>query len=165
VKRFLILVAACTSSAAPSSSCAVELAGNFSETSRAATSCPTLGSGAGATRGDTLLKLDVASRTLGGSFAITIDLGPVPTPGTFNSGTTELWSASGIARHPPGACLFQAGNTATPTGDFTLDVTAIDHTRAHGTLAIRMSVLPRVSDDGKQTDCGPGTTEQLRVRF
>jgi hypothetical protein len=157
-------VAACKQSVAPS--CSVELSGNYIETSHSTKSCPTLGSGAGATRGDTLLRLDIASSTLGGSFAIVIDLGPTPTRGAYNSGTTELWSAAGIAHHAAtGACVFQAGNNATPTGDFSLDLTAIDRTLAHGTLAIRMFVLPRVSNDGTQTDCGSGTTEQLRVRF
>ena len=66
---------------------------------------------------------------------------------------------------PGGACVFQASNNSTPSGDFVLDLSAIDRTTAHGTLSLRMFVLPRASDDGKQTDCGPGTTEQLELRF
>jgi hypothetical protein len=162
----IAIAGACGKPAAPPTGCKVDWTGNFAESAQSLKDCPTLAAGVGATAGDTLLQLAIPSRALHGDFAITLDLGRTPTAGTYNSGTTDLWSAAGTKRVAPGgACVFLAGNNTTPTGDFMLELSAIDRTTLHGTLAVRMFVLPRASDDGKQTDCGPGTTEQLQVRF
>jgi hypothetical protein len=144
--------------------CTVELSGNFIETSTSSGSCPKLAPGAGATRGDTLINFAVASPALGGNFAISLDLGPSPTPGAYNSGTTDLWSAKGEqAVAPGGACVFLASNNSTPNGDFVLELSRV--APLHGTLALDLFVLPRASATGKQTDCGPGATETLRIAF
>ena len=162
----IVVVGACGKSATPPAGCSVELSGNYIESARSPKNCPTLAAGAGASHGATLLQFKLPSRALHGDFAITLDLGPAPTAGTYNSGTTELWSAVGTRLVAPGgACVVQASNNTTPTGDFVLDLSTIDRTSAHGTLSVRMFVLPRASDDGKQTDCGPGTTEHLELRF
>jgi hypothetical protein len=153
MKYALLFVAACHRP-----ECKAELTDNFIAESEG--NCAKLAIGAGATQGDTLLQFKV------GVIAISLDLGKSPTPGSFNSGTTELWTASGVQPvAPKGACIYSAGNNVTPTGDFVLELSAIDRTTAHGTLALRLYVLPRVADDGKQTDCGRGTTEELKLRF
>ncbi len=158
-----IVACACSPAKPPAgvTGCNAELSGNFRDSSWSVKNCPTIAAGVGATAGGTLLQWKLPTRSL----ALTLDLGHAPTAGAYNSGTTDFWSASGIQPIRSGACLYQAGNNVTPTGDFVLDLTAIDHTTAHGTLSLRMFVLPRAADDGRQTDCGPGTTEQLQLRF
>ena len=163
-----LFVTACGTSRSPPaevSGCNAELSGNYRESTWSHRNCPRLAAGVGATQGDALLTFEVPSGTLRGAYAITVDLGRAPTPGAFNSGTTDLWSATGTRPVGSGACVMLAGNNVTPTGDFVLDLTTIDRMTAHGTLALRMFVLPRAADDGVQTDCGPGTTEQLQLRF
>jgi len=143
--------------------CGVELSGNRDEATSSPASCPTLVPGVGATEGGTLLHFTIAARSLGGDLAIDIDLGPAPAPGSFASGTTELWSAMAVMEVPPGgACVFLAGNNTTPAGYFTLELATLD---PHGELSLELAVLPRVEDDGAQTDCGPGTTEAVHITF
>ncbi len=156
-----LALAACGTSggSAPTgiSGCNAELSGNVVESSWSEKNCPVLV----AAQGDTLLQFELPSKALRGNVAITVDLGRAPTPGAFNSGTTERWSATGTKL--AGACVFDAGNHPTPTGDFVLDLSAIDRTTAHGTLSLHMVVLPGASNDGSA--CGSGTTEQLQLRF
>ncbi|MFT3692060.1 MAG: hypothetical protein QM831_02885 [Kofleriaceae bacterium] len=111
--------------------------------------------GAGASQGHTLLQAHVDD------VAITIDLGAVPSPGTYNSGTTALWT--GTATRDRGACMLIAGNNSTPTGNFVLELSSVSP--PHGSLAMTLYVLPRVTDSGSQAHCGERTTEQLDVRF
>ena len=65
--------------------------------------------------------------------------------------------------------LYLHGRRAPPLQleGFELDVTAIDLTGsiAHGSLAVTMFVLPYTSEQGVQTDCGPGTTEDVGILF
>ena len=147
--RWLVLIVACHREPCP-----IDLAGNLVER---ASGCPTLAAGAGATAGHAMWKLHIPRGE------VAIDLGPTPTPGTYRAGTTALWSATSTRTVGAGACIYRAGNTATPTGDFALELTSIDP--LHGALTMTLPVLPRVSDDGRATDCGAGTTEQLRARF
>jgi hypothetical protein len=167
VATALFLTACGTSRSTPAevSGCNAELSGNYRESTWSPRNCPRIAAGVGATQGDTLLAFEIPSNALRGAYAITLDLGRAPTPGAFNSGTTDLWSATGTKPVGAGACVMLAGNNATPTGDFVLDLATIDRTAAHGTLALRMFVLPRAADGGAQTDCGAGTTEQLQLRF
>jgi hypothetical protein len=158
----LALLAACHAPSPPDG-CTAELSGNYVESRTSPQNCPKLAAGAGATRGDQLLQVDLPSHALGSNFAVSLDVGPKPTPGAYNSGTTELWSAKGIKAIGAGACVFLASNNSTPNGDFILALSSI--APLHGTLALRMFVLPRASSAGVQTDCGAGTTEQLRLRF
>jgi hypothetical protein len=161
-----LVVAACHHADAPPADCQVELSGNYVESSASQDDCPTLAPGAGATAGDTLLQFKLASPAIHSHFEISLDLGPSPSSGTYNSATTALWSATAVKPvAPEGGCVFRASNNATPTGDFTLELQAVEHATAHGTLALRLFVLPRTADSGAQTNCGPGTTEDLRVRF
>jgi hypothetical protein len=165
MRRALVLLAACGRSPAPAE-CRVELAGNVVESSASPTLCPKLVAGAGATQGDRLLTFAVPSRALGTNLSITIDLGARPTPGIYTAGTTAFWSAAAAKPVPPaGACMFLAGNNATPTGTFALELTTLDAATAHGTLALTLFILPRISDAGVPTDCGRSTTEDVRLRF
>jgi hypothetical protein len=50
-----------------------------------------------------------------------------------------------------------------PTGNFTLTLDSIDPPA--GSLAMTLSVLARTTDQGVQSDCGAGSTEDLRVTF
>lgn len=162
MKILFVALCACRG-AAPPEACRVELSGNFAEIAHA---CPTLAPGVGATAGDTLLQFEIASRELRGKLVLSFDLGPSPTPGAYNSGTTTLWTAAGTKLVPPdGACVFQASNNATPTGDFVLQLDAIDRTTARGSLSLQLFVLPRTEDNGHQTDCGAGTTEDVHISF
>lgn len=162
--RWLALALIGCSSPTRVATCEVELAGNFVEASASAKNCPKLATGAGATAGDTLLQFSIASRRLHDPLTVSIDLGAVPSPGAYSSGTTILWHASGIQPvGKAGACVFEAGNNATPTGDFALELSSL--APAHGTLVLHLYVLARVSEDGHQTTCNRGTTEQLLVRF
>ncbi len=146
--------------------CQVELSGNLIESTTSTTSCPTLAPGAGSTEGDTVLKFTVTSQVLGSDFTIDLDLGKTPTPGLYTSGTTALWNAMGVKLvSPGGACVFLAGNNSTPSGYFTLELATIDQVSAHGELRLTLFVLPRTADDGTQTDCGPGTTEDVQIQF
>lgn len=146
--------------------CTLSLSGNVREDAASMASCPTLAAGAGATQGDTLLEFHAPSAAIGDELVVTVDLGHEPTPGVYNSGTTPLWNASGVRLVPPdGACVYLAGNSASPTGSFVLDLASIDVTSAHGTIDLTLFVLPRASDAGAQTDCGPGTTESVELRF
>jgi hypothetical protein len=145
--------------------CQTVLGGNLSESVSSA-SCATLAAGAGSTEGDTLLHLVIKPAQLDAPLDITVDLGPTPTPGVYNSGSTALWSAMSERNVAPGgACLYLAGNSATPTGYFHLDLSSIDATTGHGALSLTLFVLARTADDGTQTDCGPGTTEDVELRF
>jgi hypothetical protein len=146
--------------------CHVDLSGNLVESITSPASCPVLAPGAGASDGDTLLKFTVESRALDATLTIDVDLGAEPTPGTYSAETTALWSATAVKPVAPGrACVFIAGNNATPMGYFMLELASIDALRAHGELSLTLAVLPRTSDDGTQTDCGAGTTEEVAIRF
>lgn len=147
--KWLLVLAACHREPCP-----IELSGNLVEHAHA---CPALATGAGATAGHTMWNLRIPRGE------IAIDLGAAPTPGTYRAGTTALWSAMSTREIGAGACIYRAGNTATPTGDFALELTSTKP--LHGALTMTLAVLPRVSDDGKPTDCGAGTTEQLRATF
>src|SRR5262245_58720580 len=111
MKRALLcmIVAGCGDTESPQDAlvgCAVVLSGNFIESVSSMMSCPTLAPGAGSTQGDMLLQFTVPSQQLGAKLSISLDLGQMPTPGAYNSGTTDLWTAMGVkAVAPRGACL------------------------------------------------------------
>src|SRR5262249_43455236 len=143
VKRTLVVVLAGCGGGGPTAdapsdttlACSVELTGNFSESARSAAACPTLVPDA---NNHQILTFSVPSTTLATSFAITLDLGAAPTPGTYSSETVTTWSALAIEEIGNGECIFQAGATAVPTGSFTL---ALDSTAPHGTVRILHYVL------------------------
>ncbi len=148
--------------------CDVLLTGNFDEATSSLAACPSLRIG-GPNDEDVLLAFAIPSPTLGTSFGVQIDIGATPVAGELSSETVTGWSAIAIESVlPNGACVFLAGATTTPAGYFTMTLASIDQndqTSAHGTLDMTLSVLPRTTDQGVQTDCGRGTTEQLTVRF
>ena len=82
----------------------------------------------------------------------------------YSSETIATWSAVGLrAVAPGGACVYLAGAMAVPSGNFTLALDSIDPPT--GSLAMTLFVLARTTDQGVQTDCGAGSTEQLAVAF
>ncbi|GEM_PF-2128172 len=148
--------------------CDVVLTGNFDETTSSLNACPSLRIG-GPTDEDVILAFAIPSPTLGTSFGVQIDIGAMPVAGELSSEIVAGWSAIAIESVlPNGACVFLAGATTTPAGYFTMTLASIEPTAptsAHGTFDMALSVLPRTTDQGVQTDCGPGTTEELTVRF
>ena len=153
--------------AAPAGACSVTLTGNITEDSRADALCPRLLPAA--TMGHTMIRFVVASKAMATSIGINIDLGAQPPAGAYSSEITPIWSALAIETTPAvnGACIFTAGSMSVPAGNFQLRVDAIDLDAGtvHGELALLMFVLPRTTEQGVQTDCGPGTTEALALTF
>jgi hypothetical protein len=158
---------ACATAPCP---CTAVLTGNVADTTRSADTCPVLEPGSGPSTGHTMLDFLVISQALGTQLGVRIDLGAVATTGTYSSATTRVWSAIAIKNVPVhGACVFTAGSTSVPAGNFTLTVDSIaktiDDAVAHGSLAVTMFVLPQTTEAGAQTDCGPGPTEDLALTF
>lgn len=158
------LDAGCGDACAPT--CAVRLTGNVDETMSSAEACPTLRLG-GPNDEDVILSFAIPSPALATSVGVQVDVGVMPVAGELSSETVAGWSAVAIERIPPdGACVFLAGAGVTPAGYFTLELSAIESPHpAHGILDMTLSVLPRTTEQGIQTDCGPGTTEHLHVAF
>jgi hypothetical protein len=160
VRRAVLALAACGGSShppgadAPAGSCHVDLSGNFTESSDSTDACPTL---APDDTGHQVLAATVASTTLGTSFDISVDLGPMPATGLYSSETVATWNALAIQERGQGECIFQAGATAVPTGSFTL---TLDDAAPHGTLRILNYVLALLG-----TNCGAGDIETLELRF
>jgi hypothetical protein len=104
----------------------------------------------------------VPVEALGGTLAISIDLGGAPAPGAASPATTSAWSARAVRTVGDSACIYSAGGAAIPTGDFALALDSIDlgERRAHGTLALTMYVL---TEPG--TPCGDPDTETLELAF
>jgi hypothetical protein len=161
MRAALLALAACGGSShppegdAPPRNCQVDLSGNFTESSDSINACPTVGTDE---TGHHPLQATIASSTLGTSFDITVDLGPTPAVGLYSSETVATWNALAIQEKGQGECIFQAGATAVPTGSFTL--TLDDASALHGTLRILLYVLALLG-----TNCGPGDTEMLELRF
>jgi hypothetical protein len=167
VKRAIfVLVAACGDNQIPARpdavtidaaiGCAVTLSGNLAETSTTMAACPTLAAGT--------LAFSIASQKIGEPLGVQIYLGPSPLAGMYSSETVATWSAVGLrAVAPSGACIYLAGSTSVPSGDFTLTLDSVDPPA--GSLAMTLFVLARTTDQGVQTDCGAGSTEELRVTF
>jgi hypothetical protein len=156
MKSLLVLLAACgdnitVASDATDSTCIAAFTGNFVETSASQANCPQY---------TTSIEIQIASATLGAPLGIRISA--TPATGEFSSETVMDWSALAIENvSGGGACVFTAGATSVPAGDFTLSL----DDGLHGTFALTMFVLPRVTDQGIETDCGAGTTEQLALTF
>ena len=165
-RAILILLGACGDNQLPARpdavtsdaaiGCTVRLSGNLTETSTTMAACPTLGSGT--------LAFSIASKKIGEPLGVQIYLGSSAVAGMYSSETIATWSAVGLrAVAPSGACIYLAGATAVPSGNFTLALDAIDPPA--GSLAMTLFVLARTTDQGMQSDCGAGSTEDLRVTF
>ncbi len=139
--------------------CALELTGNVIEHSIA--TCPILKPGTGDREGDSILSATLGA--FGTTLGVQLDLGAAPI-GDYSSASTLRWNALAIATEAGGgACVFSAGSDTVPSGSFTLHLTAVEP--IHGTLAMTLFVLPQTTEQGMQTDCGPGTTENLLLAF
>ena len=151
---------------ATAATCTATFTGNFDETSASAADCPTIQPG-GLVAADVALDVEIAIATIGTSIGITIDLGPDPTPGTYSSETTTQWSALAVGRVATGACIYSAGGTSVPAGNFTLALDGIDADRSagHGTLDVLQYVLRNVDPQGHESECGPGDTVHLELVF
>nr|HEX4318417.1 hypothetical protein [Kofleriaceae bacterium] len=142
---------------APAATCTAELRGNLVDRSAGSADCPTLGSGE--------LAFALAVPQLAIPLAIALDLGPDPAPGDYSSETIHDWSVSSYQRDTAGgggACLYSAGGSATPSGNFELALTAVDGAggSAHGSLAITAWVLVFPG-----TSCGTDDTETIQLAF
>lgn len=136
--------------------CAAAFSQNFAEAWAGPANCM----GVDPSGGHTTLQLAIPSRTLGASFAISIDLGEAPTPGTYTAqNLVTPWSASALHEFDMTSCLYHAGTAAVPPGNFTLVLDAID-AHAHGKLDVVLYVLAR-----PYTYCGETNTEHLAVTF
>jgi hypothetical protein len=89
---------------------------------------------------------------------VQIDLGESPQAGDFSSGTSASWSAIGVAAQ--NNCAFSAGSAVVPAGSFTLTLTSITASEAHGSLKLEQYVHAPPT-----IDCGPGDTESVDVTF
>jgi hypothetical protein len=146
--------------------CTAVLTGNVDETVVSQNSCPMLLPGSGNSEGHTMIDFIVPSQALATDLAVRIDLGPLPTLGTYTAETTAIWSSLAIQpKSARGTCIFNAGNLAVPEGRFSLDLDSLTASTGHGALAVTMFVLPYTDEMGTQTDCGPVATEDLQLSF
>ncbi len=136
--------------------CVAAFSQNFAEAWTGPANC----AGVDTSGGHTTLQLAIPSRTLGVPFAISIDLGEAPTPGTYTAqNLVTPWSASALQEFDMTSCLYHAGTAAVPPGNFTLVLDKID-AHAHGKLDVVLYVLAR-----PYTYCGETNIEHLAVTF
>jgi hypothetical protein len=141
---------------AAATACTAAFSENFAETSVASTNCADVET----SDGHTTLRFAIRSRTIGAPFAISIDLGGAPAPGTYTAQSLVTpWSASALHEFEMTSCLYHVGTAAVPPGTFELDLDAID-AHAHGKLDLVLYVLAR-----PYTYCGETNTEHLSVMF
>jgi hypothetical protein len=156
----LIAFAACgDNTAGPSTTpdaftgCSATFSGNFAETSTA-DQC--------ATMTDAKLELMIPTTTLAAAVKVDIDLGSSVSVGSYSSDSVASWTARGVVYVGDLVCVYSAGATAVPTGDFALHVASVDAVSAsvHGSLMMTIYVLAFPG-----TDCGDGDTERVDLRF
>ena len=159
-----IALAACGDNAAErdaSVACSATFSGNFAEFS-SADQCATLAAGGSGSSADATLALTIPTSTLTPAVKMKIDFGPSVSDGSYSSETVSSWTAQGLRDVGQGACAYNGGATAVPTGDFALHVDSVDAATGsiHGAIAITLYVLAFPG-----TDCGDGDTERVDVRF
>jgi hypothetical protein len=145
--------AAMTVDAPPS--CSATFEGNFAATSTDAADCAALDAGT--------LAFSIVQAPLAVPLTIAIDLGSAAIPGDYSSETINDWTVAAYEKDQAGgggACQYSAGGSATPTGSFTLELTAIDGTTAHGILTVIAYVLVFPG-----TSCGTDNNETVTVTF
>ncbi len=145
---------ACADAVVCGGACPVAFSGNFAESTLSGASCATV------TTPDTTLAFSIDSSAIGSPLAVSIDLGSAPGAGAYSSETIASWTAVAAKSIGDGGCVFSAGTGITPTGSFTLSLTAIDAQAAHGTLEIVQYVHAL-----QGTDCGVADTETIDVVF
>jgi hypothetical protein len=142
--------------AAAATACTAAFSDNFAETSVGPANCADIDT----SDGHTTLRFAIPSRTIAAPFAISIDLGLAPAPGTYTAQSLVTpWSANALHEFEMTSCLYHAGTAAVPPGTFELDLDAID-AHAHGKLDLVLYVLAR-----PYTYCGETNTEHLSVTF
>jgi hypothetical protein len=139
--------------------CAAAFSENFTEAWTGPANCADLATA----DGHTTLRFAIPSRTIGAAFAISIDLGEAPPPGTYTAQSLVTpWSASALHEFEMTSCLYHAGTAGVPPGTFKLVLDAVDATAAyaHGKLDLVLYVLAR-----PYTYCGETNVEHLAVTF
>ena len=151
------LVAGCASDAGTppdgglQGGCQATFSGNYEET-QVLPSCARV---AGGTR----LELTVPSMTIKTDYAISVDLGAAPVPGTYTAQTVAGWASLATEEVSlTGECLFSAGSAAVPTGNFTLVLDSVAPVSGELTIVHYVLALP-------MTTCGAGDTETVDIRF
>jgi hypothetical protein len=144
--------------------CIATFTGNFAESSTSPDSCAKLAPMMPASEDDVILSFTIPSTTLGGPDGLTFVLGPSPVPGHYTHSSIPSWSAIAIRTVATGGCVYSAGDSAVPSGNFTLTIDSIDasgdNSVAHGNLQLVQYVLAIMG-----TDCGAGNTETLDLAF
>jgi len=136
--------------------CVATFSDNFAETWTGPARCATLATA----DGHTTLGFSIPSQSIDAPFAIEIDLGRAPGPGTYSAQTlTTPWHADGLQQLGLTSCLYHAGTASVPPGSFTMTLDALDPD-AHGTLDLVLYVLARPF-----TYCGETNVLRLRVTF
>jgi hypothetical protein len=156
VRALLPLLALGALSACGTTECTAEFSGNFADQARGPAACPTV-SWNGATW---LFKAKVVAPVAASTLQVSIDLGQDVAAGVRTSeGQSSHWQAT--STRDPG-CIASAGDLTSPQGAYRLSLEALDthHAQAHGSLTLEQAVL--ALDD---MDCGPGSTEQVRLDF
>jgi len=147
----------------PEPACAAVFSENFKETWAGPVNCATVETG---DDGHATLRFAIPSRTINAQFAIAIDLGEAPVPGTYTAQNLATpWSADGLHEFEMTSCLYHAGAATVPPSTFTLALDAIDavdplKAHAHGKLDVMLYVLSR-----PYTYCGETNIERLAVTF
>jgi hypothetical protein len=140
--------------------CAAAFSENFTEAWGGPANCAILETA----EGHTTLRFAIPSRTIGAPFAISIDLGEAPAPGTYTAQSLATpWSARALHEFEMTSCLYQAGSATVPPSTFRLVLDAIEDAiepHAHGTLDLVLYVLAR-----PYTYCGETNIEHLALTF
>lgn len=136
----------------PGPACTATFSGGFADTTSSPAVCPMLAEGQ--------LVLAIDSRVLGAEADVVFELGASPALGRYSSQTLATWHAVEARSLGGGACVYSAGDSVTPHGSFTLELTAIGDGTAHGVLDVVQYVH---AVDG--TDCGPADLEMLHVEL
>ena len=154
----VLLLQGCSSTHPTNRACTLELSGNVAETSDLGKDCATLKP---SNDGGYRLEIEGSSSKLQ-ALTLRFDLGAAPAPGAYSPVSVSSWSASAL-RSGSATCILSAGNRSVPQGYFTLDLESVEARAggvAHGSLELEMNVRAPPA-----TDCGPGDTEQVSLRF
>lgn len=145
----------------PEPPCTAVFSENFTETWAGPVNCATVDTAGD--DGHTTLRFAIPSRAIDAQFAISIDLGEAPAPGTYTAQNLATpWSADGLHEFEMTSCLYHAGAATVPPSTFTLALDAIDAiaAHAHGKLDVMLYVLSR-----PYTYCGETNIERLALTF
>lgn len=137
-------------------SCVATFSGNFEEVATSSYDCPRVD----AVDGGWAFSARVTAPQTASTLTVHIPLGPTVGPTSWTSADPMGdWEARS-ARDP--GCVFVAGTQATPTGGFSLTLTAVDLTTGavHGWFDVEQSLhaVPAFN-------CGPGDSETLHLTF